>query len=247
MFKQNVGFASEAASKQFDLDVMGNQYAAQGSFSQTNNPYIYFFPFPMIVSLGAFAFYPNFFSNGTYRDGGVANYESISSIIGAEYDESANEFRYVPEKWPENWYRRSTEYGAVAAIADILASIYPKNIILPGVSQSLENLSPETILCDVYQGINSILPLAVAQSGQDAASALSWALSKLDPYFLNTALGCPGSTLSSNPTGFELFPDKKGGYLQEPPSQSSNTGNNVYNKIYFTDAPVTPQCDHVSG
>lgn len=144
LFVQNTAFAAADSTKQYTLDVMGNQYAANAKFSQTYNPYLYYFPFPSIVSLGAFAFYPNFFSNGTYEADGVANYESISSIIGAQLDKATGTFKYVPERvrmlpslpeldtcqfqqWPEQgWYRRATEYGAVAAVADILTSIYPK-------------------------------------------------------------------------------------------------------------------------
>ena len=98
LFKQNVGFAAKDSDKEFSLDAMGNQYAKSAKFSQNNNPYLYYFPFPSIVSLGAFVFYPNFFSNGTYGLGGVANYESISSIIGAKLDKKTGEFTYVPER-----------------------------------------------------------------------------------------------------------------------------------------------------
>ena len=58
LFTQNVGFASAAASKQFDIPVMAEQYAAIAANSKQYNPYLYAFPFPQIVSLGAFVFYP---------------------------------------------------------------------------------------------------------------------------------------------------------------------------------------------
>ena len=62
LFKQNVGFASQDPDKEFSIATMANQYAANARFSQQNNPFLYYFPFPSIVSLGAFVFYPNFFS-----------------------------------------------------------------------------------------------------------------------------------------------------------------------------------------
>jgi hypothetical protein len=49
------------------------------------------------VSVVAFNFYPEFFSNGTYGLGGVANYESISNIIGAKLNKETGDFEYVPE------------------------------------------------------------------------------------------------------------------------------------------------------
>ena len=91
-------FAAQDPTKQFTLDAMGKHYAKSAIFSQKNNPYLYFFPSPSIVSLGAFVFYANFFSNGTYGAGSVANYESISSIIGAKFDEETGQFQYVPER-----------------------------------------------------------------------------------------------------------------------------------------------------
>jgi hypothetical protein len=226
------------------MDVMGSQYAANAQFSKTYNPYIYYFPFPQIVSLGAFAFYPNFFSNGTYGAGGVPNYESISSIIGAQYDKSTGNFKYVPERWPKNWYRRATPYGAVQTLTDAFLQIYPRNIIFPGVGQlGTPNLNVNTILCDVYQGFNSITPLALAGDVQDVEQAATWALSKLTPLIgAGTTLGCVANTLSPN-TNF-LFPNasQTGGPGNEPPASDANTGNNVYNKVYFTSAPTKPAC-----
>jgi hypothetical protein len=241
LFKQNVGFAAAEPSKQFTINAMANQYSAFATFSKTYNPYLYYFPFPQIVSLGAFVFYPNFFSNGTYGAGGVANYESISSIIGAQYDKSTGNFKYVPEKWPENWYRRATPYGAVQALTEAILYIYPRNIVFPGVPQlGTGNLTPQTLLCDVYQGINSITPLTLGRSVEDTAMAISWALSKLDPLFKGTALGCPDSVLSPN----LLYPNasQTGGPQKLPPSDRK-TGNNVYNNVYFPTAPTKPQCN----
>lgn len=246
LFTQNVKLAGAAKSKQFDLGVMGQQYAAGAKFSQTYNPYIYFFPFPMIVSLGAFAFYPNFFGNGTYREGGVANYESISSIIGAKYNDQTGHFEYVPETWPENWYRRDNPYGAVPAVTDILTSIYPQYLLLPAFSQSLQNLNASTILCDIYQGINSITPLELAPGLEDVGAGISWALSKLTPLFgPGSVLGCSTAVLSPNP-GLQVYPSpsRVGGPLATPSAQFQWEGDNVYNKVYFTDAPTKPQCTH---
>jgi hypothetical protein len=237
-----VGFANQDPKKEFSMEVMGKHYAQSASFSKANNPYLYYFPFPQIVSVVAFLFYPAFFSNGTYGAGGVANYKSIMSIIGAEYDQKTGEFRYVPERWPENWYRRATPYGAVQALADGFTQIYPRNIVVPGVPQlGTPNLSPQTILCDLYQGLNSITPLGVAGTLERTTKAVSWALSVLDPVLKNTALGCPNNVVSPN----FLFPQasRVGGPTTAPPVKADgNTGDNVYNKIYFTQAPTNPTC-----
>jgi hypothetical protein len=124
LVQQNIFYASQ--SDGFTLDAMGNHYAKSATFSQKNNPYLYFTPFPSIVALGAFVFYPNFMSNGTYGAGGVPNYESISSIIGADYDPNTGNFAYKPERFPDNWYRRATPYGVSQTLTDVLAHIYIK-------------------------------------------------------------------------------------------------------------------------
>lgn len=223
---------------------MIKQYAANAQFSKDNNPYLYYFPFPQIVSLGAFAFYPNFFSNGTYGAGGVPNYESISSIVGAQYDKSTGEFTYVPEKWPANWYRRSTPYGVIQALTDAFLKIYPANIIVPAVSQvGTSSLSIQTVACDVYQGINSITPLIAAGSLESTAELATWATNKLLPVLgAGTALGCPDTTLSPNQNFLYPNSGQVGGPKNSPPKSSAKTGNNVYNKVYFQTAPATPAC-----
>ncbi|OLN86569.1 Aromatic peroxygenase 3 [Colletotrichum chlorophyti] len=244
LFKQNVDIVAKSGSKQFDLTNMGTQYQSNSMFSQKNNPYIYYFPFPMIVSLGAFAFYPNFMSNGTYGAGGVANYESISSIIGAKHDSKTGEFQYVPETWPANWYRRSTPYGVVQTVLEGLTAIYLRNPVVPGIAQlGTGNLNATTLLCDLYQGLNSVIPLFVAGTTEQVAAAATWAISKLDPHFSNTVLGCAASVLSPNGPGL-LFPNanNKGGPLNPLPSVAKNVGNNVYYKTYFTAAPTSPAC-----
>jgi hypothetical protein len=238
-----VGLAAQDPKKEFSMNVMAQHYARSATFSKDYNPFLYYFPFPQIVSLGAFAFYPNFFSNGTYGLGGVANYKSIMSIIGAEYDQKTGEFKYVPERWPENWYRRATPYGAVTTLADGFLQIYPRNVIVPGVAQiGTQNFNPRTFLCNVYQGLNSITPLVLGGTEENVAKGVSWALSVLDPLFSKTALGCPDSVISPN----VLFPQsqREGGPVNPPRIPSdANTGDNVYYKTYFKNAPIKPQCN----
>lgn len=103
-----------------------------------------------------------------------------------------------------------------------------------------DNLSAKTVLCDVYMGINSIIPLFIAPEAANGAAQLTWALDKLASVGLSKSiLGCPNTAYSN------LYPNatQEGGPLQPPPSVLKNTGNNVYNKVYFTDAPTKPQCN----
>lgn len=59
-------------------------------------------------------------------------------------------------------------------------------------------------------------------------------------YFSFTTLGCPTTTTSN----VYANPSNEGGPLNPPPSVAANTGNNVYNKIYFENAPTKPKCSH---
>jgi hypothetical protein len=183
-----------------------------------------------------------YFSNGTYGAGGVANYESISSIIGAKFDEEKGEYEYVPEQWPENWYRRATPYGAVVALTDGFTRIYPANPVgMPFGQLGTPNVSPATLLCDLFQGLNSITPLTLAGQLEDASAGISWAVGKLAAVGIdNTVLGCPTTTLSPD----FLYPNstQTGGPLAPPPVQVQNSGNNTYYQTYFCDAPTMQNC-----
>ena len=108
-----------------------------------------------------------------------------------------------------------------------------------------DNLTPTTILCDIFNGINSVTPLMLGGTEKQAAAKITWALSKLaDVGIEGTVLGCPSSSNSPDASSF-LYPNstQEGGPLNPPPSVFANTGNNVYNKAYFTQgAPRKPQC-----
>lgn len=243
LFKQNVQAAKDSGTNDFGLKTMGRQFALTAAFAKNYNPYLYYFPFPSIVSFAAFAFYPQFFSNGTYGLGGVANYESISSIIGAKYSKEDDAFIYVPERWPENWYRRSFPYTTVQALTEGLVYIYSQNpIAMPVAQLGTPNLNATTFLCNVYQGLNSITPLGLAGTAEEIEAKATWAIAKLDPYFKDTILGCPTSTISQN----FLFPPENGGPLAPPPAVVANAGDNVYNRIYFKEAPQQPNCNAAS-
>lgn len=114
---------------------------------------------------------------------------------------------------------------------------------MPIAQLGTSNLNANTILCDIYNGFNSITPLALAGQEEAAAAGIAWGLSKLGAVGLNgTVLGCPTSSLSPN----YLYPNQSqaGGPLNPPPSVIANDGNDVYYKTYFCTAPTKPQCSH---
>lgn len=176
----------------------------------------------------------------------MANYDSISSIIGAQFDSQTGDFSYVPERWPANWYRRASPYGLAELALEVeIVTTYAADPVPQGVPQlGTGNLDADTLLCDVYQTVGSVSPLALAgPAEEDAAAAVTWALSRLAPFIApGGVLGCPAGALSPNAA---LYPNasSEGGPGNYPPGVFKNTGNNVYGKTYFTTAPSNPpQC-----
>lgn len=103
------------------------------------------------------------------------------------------------------------------------------------------NLNVTTILCDVYQGLGSVVPLELGGDYKDAAAITSWLLGFLAGYGLeNTLLGCPPRTVSAD--YLYANSNQTGGPLNPPPSVQKNAGNNVYYETYFCEAPTTPNC-----
>ena len=122
-----------------------------------------------------------FMSNGTYGAGGVANYESISSIYGMQTNEDGS-ICYVPERFPENWYRRAVPYG----VADLVAGLAPTyltgpELTLPNPAGILQNPGQTgEIGCALYQGLTSGIPAALlGQANDQVSSALTFLTNNL--------------------------------------------------------------------
>jgi hypothetical protein len=114
---------------------------------------------------------PNFFANGTYGAGGVANYESMSALLGMSTSEDGT-ICYVPERFPDNWYRRATPYG----VADLVAGLGPTyltgpELLLPNPIGVLQNPGQASeIGCAIYQGVTSGIPAALLGETNDKIS-----------------------------------------------------------------------------
>lgn len=108
------------------------------------------------------------------------------------------------------------------------------------------NLSAELLSCAFQQGLNSITPLGLSGLVEDAEAGAAFALSKLNPLFKDTILGCPSNAISPSPGESWLYPNatQVGGPISSPPAQQQWVKDNVYNKVYFKEAPTTPQCRH---
>jgi hypothetical protein len=152
-----------AASNQF--------YGQNAQESINNNDKLFFNSYTIVVILGEYPFIPAFFGNGTEGAGGVANYESISSLLGMQTNADGT-ICYVPERFPENWYRRATPYG----VAQLVAGLGPTylsgpELVLPNPLGILQNAgqAPE-IGCAIYQGLTGGIPAALLGETNDKLS-----------------------------------------------------------------------------
>lgn len=102
------------------------------------------------------------------------------------------------------------------------------------------NLNVQTLLCDIYQGINFITPLVLGGTLEQTSKTVTWALSVLDPIFSKTALGYPDSVVS--PDLLYLNSSQQGGPENPPPASDSKTGDNVYDRVYYSSASQEPAC-----
>ncbi|KAF2768670.1 hypothetical protein EJ03DRAFT_375180 [Teratosphaeria nubilosa] len=223
IFKNNVALVRDDPNKEFSYDLR-----RQRPLLPTIQPLDLLLPLPSIVSVVAFNFYPEFFSNGTYGAGGIANYESIASIVGANYSEETGNYELVPPRLTDGFTR-----------------IYPADPITMLFGQiGTPNVNVSPLLCNIYQGLNSITPLAIAGESEVAQAAVTDLIARVAGVLPAGSIdGCPTDTISSN----YLYPNSTtaGGPLGPSLNIERNAGNNVYNQVYFTEAPEKPDCWYV--
>lgn len=124
-------------------------------------------------------------ANGTYGSGGVANYESISSIYGMSMD-SSGKICYVPERFPDNWYRRSYPYGVAQLVAGLLPTyLTGPPLTLPNPLGILQNGAQlPQIGCALYQGLTSGVPASLAgETNEFISEAVTYVSRRLQPIF----------------------------------------------------------------
>ncbi|KAI9635128.1 uncharacterized protein MKK02DRAFT_32626 [Dioszegia hungarica] len=217
-FKRLIQLAKENGGE-FTVEALNKFYAQNAADSIANNPKLFFNSYTIVVILGEYPFIPNFFSNGTYGAGGVANYESISSLLGMSTAADGT-ICYVPERFPENWYRRATPYG----VAELIAGLAPTyltgpSLTLPNPLGVLQNPAQASqIGCAVYQGLTGGIPASLLGSTNDYASRATELLRKNLLPILPPLYGC-------DPDQNTLQETSAGGGQYSTSSGSTNTYN----------------------
>ncbi|UZJ55765.1 hypothetical protein CBS101457_005085 [Exobasidium rhododendri] len=194
-FRRYVELAKENGGL-FNYNASNALYGQNAALSVANNPRLYFQGYTVVVVLGEYPFLPAFFSNGTYNAGGIPNYESLAPLMGYKYNANNDTFQYVPETFPENWYRRSIPYGIATPdglVTNLAATFLAGTINLPNPLGALltNHAQLPEIGCAIYQGISSGVPASLIGSSAERLSTIaSYVESKLGPN-LPTIFGCP--------------------------------------------------------
>ena len=137
-FEELYNLQPNAATANYDLDVLLQFRKSRYQQSVSQNPYFFYGPFPgILVSQAAFTFIYRFMGNkSAEHPEGVLNQEVLKSFF-AVTGEPGN-FTYNPgyEKIPDNWYKRAIgdEYTIPYFNADVLyyASQFPEILSVGG-------------------------------------------------------------------------------------------------------------------
>ncbi|GAA6036391.1 hypothetical protein JCM8097_001698 [Rhodosporidiobolus ruineniae] len=218
---------AKANGGEFNVQAANDLYAENADLSLKNNPRLYFQAYTVVVILGEYPFIPNFFTNGTYGNGGVSNLESISSLMGYKINDDGS-ICYVPERFPDNWYRRATPYGVANGLIPGLPTTLAANPkLLPNpLSAIFASGEINQIGCAIYQGLQSGIPASVLGSTYKGVSNLITDLQhKLLPGLPNL-LGCDLDdwSLQTNSTG-------GGQYTDDSMQATGSGGEQSYNAI----------------
>lgn len=105
------------------MDLLAEQAARRWNYSVAHNPNFYYGPVTGMVSRNAgYMFLSRLLSNHTQENpDGVLTQEVFRSFFGVIEDDQGNlEYKEGHERIPQNWFRRSSEYGLVPLNLDIV-------------------------------------------------------------------------------------------------------------------------------
>ncbi|KAF1933715.1 Cloroperoxidase [Didymella exigua CBS 183.55] len=122
LFRDIYGRADENGV--ISMDLLAEQAARRWQYSVSHNPNFYYGPVTGMISRNAgYMFLGRLLSNHTeeYPDG-VLSQEVLKSFFAVYEDAQGNlEYRQGHETFPENWFRRSSEYGLIPLNVDIIS------------------------------------------------------------------------------------------------------------------------------
>ncbi|KAH6647095.1 hypothetical protein BKA67DRAFT_525275 [Truncatella angustata] len=211
LFKQLHQQALARGNGTYSVDAIKEHFKNRYTASKAANSQFYFNLPSAAVVMGAYYFIPGFFSNGTIGAGGVANEASITSFYGAKptrknaWSDPDLTYTHVPERIPDNWYRRSTPMTVLEAVGGIL-DVYL--YALPALGGSGADQSwvigpldvpnnPQALSCFLYNAVYANFPAELFNSVVLLESVVNAVSGLLVPGY--KALGCTVN-----------FPDTKG-------------------------------------
>ncbi|KAA1478317.1 Cloroperoxidase [Dentipellis sp. KUC8613] len=207
----------------YGYDTMKEVLQTRYDDSRARNPTFYWLPVAALVPLGSKTFIANLFANGTYGAGGVPNEATISAFLGAR---ALPDGRYesVPERFPDNWYRRAEPLNIVEALAVILDFILSTDVPFGANAGRTDAFLPLEVdvgnvgglACFVLTALQANVPSMIAQPLRDVEAIVSQVLDKITPLFED--FGCP----AYNATHAQAYKDLSKWNVFGPPPASQD-------------------------
>ncbi|WPG98150.1 Hypothetical protein R9X50_00093600 [Acrodontium crateriforme] len=226
-FKELYDMQPNAATANYNLDVLFDFRASRYHESVANNPNFFYGPFTgTTVTQAAFTFIYRYMANHTAEaPDGVLNQANLKSFFAISGDSDSLTWTPGYERIPNNWYRRgiNDSYGVLGLANDIsaLAAKYPF-ISQPGCNQgkvnSFENINTGNTDASAYDFTNPLDGICYGvASAVSAANVIPIVNGVVQELLLpiqnalncptltpsNTSVGddCPGHSLYGGPTG----------------------------------------------
>lgn len=127
----------------------------------------------------------------------MPNEASISSFFGAELLPNGS-FTAVPERFPDNWYRRGTSFGLLEGIEQILDFLSSKNLAFGANAGAVNSFVPldlaaatnvNGLACIIRDALQANVPSSLSQPVDIVEQLISSVVSSIDPLFGD--FGCP--------------------------------------------------------
>ncbi|GAA5992142.1 hypothetical protein JCM10908_001785 [Rhodotorula pacifica] len=194
---------AQANGGQFDIPTLNKLFDQNSQLSIENNPKYYANGFTLVVILAAYPIIPEFFSNGTYGAGGVSGLSSIAPLMGFDIQNDGT-ICAVPERIPDNWYRRATPWGVANVVANAPGTLLAGNTLPSPLSTIIASGNTNEIGCQLYQLAASQSP---ATLGLPLVDGLSSLVSGLQNQYLGSLPGLFGCSVPGSGSTQPAFDD----------------------------------------
>ncbi|KAJ4002762.1 hypothetical protein NW752_009414 [Fusarium irregulare] len=211
LFQSFYDMASEDGT--YDFDTFMERASNRFHESIATNPQFYYGPLTgMVIRNAAYFFTSRMMSNHTKgSDEDIMDRETLKTFFAVKEEGGKLTYKRGWERIPNNWYRRSVDYGFASAIADVvkLITAYPElssiggnagkvntyasvdiSNITGGVMNVPEMLKGNNLLCFAFEAVKTASPNALSSLFAIIATPLKLVTDTLDTALLDL-VSCP--------------------------------------------------------